>query len=78
MLPLPFHKSSDLDYPRSTERVIVSLNTEDIFIKALESRADRIHRKGVSAHMDHPRVLREGEHRSSWIESDAAMPAGQV
>lgn len=50
--------------------VVVFLDAEDILVESLESGADRVHGQGVGGEVDELRLIREGKHGSSWIETD--------
>ena len=78
MAPILSRKSSDLSGLLFTLRVFIILNTEDVFIETLKARADGVHGECVSAEVDEGRVVGEGEHGSSWVESDRGVPGREV
>lgn len=59
-------------------RVLVVLNTEDVFIETLKFWADCVHRKCVCAEMNERRIIWEGKHSSSWIKSNIWIPTSKV
>lgn len=59
-------------------RVLISWNSEDVFVVPLSFRGSSMHWKSVSGHMNPSRVFWEGPHSSSTPQTEVCVPVGEV
>ena len=50
------------------------MNAEDVLVETLKSRADFVHGVSVGAQVNELRVIWEGEHSSSGVETHTGVP----